>query len=322
VSLTVSSPRSSPAPEPGATQSACVFVVGMHRSGSSAATEVLASVGLHGPVPDDRFPTSPWNAHGNWESRGLTTFNDRLLRHLGGTWSAPPALDPRWEADSSLDEWRAKAGRLFAHAYPRRPSVWKDPRVCVLLPFWQQVVEPPQAALFVYRDPLEVAASLAERDGLTELHALALWERYTRAACANLHGVPTLLCDHRRILEEPAKWRGSVTRFLAGIGVPVEVPGPDAGPDAIDPRMRHQHSQGTPLSGPGRSAQELFERLGTLEGEHRHWRVPDLGAEPPWVVELLGLCREVEQTRGALRSAESSRAYRLASWLRGRRTAS
>ncbi len=288
----------------------------MHRIGTSAATEVLASAGLHAPAPDDRFPTSPWNEHGNWESRSLTGFNDRLLGHLGGTWSAPPPLGPHWEADSALDEWRAEARRLLARAYPQRPSVWKDPRLCLLLPFWQQVVDPPLAALLVYRHPLEVAGSLAARDGLTQLHSLALWERYTRAACSNLRGVPTFSSELRRILEEPAEWRGSVTSFLAALGVSVDAPGPDTVVGSVDPRMRHQRSESSFVAGPGRSTQELFERLESLEGEHRDWRDPQFDAEPPWVGEVLGLRQAVEQARRALRSAESSRAYRAARWLR------
>lgn len=316
--MTTSTSGLSPAQEAGTTGSGCVFVVGMHRSGTSAATEVLASVGLNPPVPEDRFPTSQWNEHGNWESRGLTNFNDRLISQLGGTWSAPPVLGPGWERDTQLDEWRTRAKRLFARAYPRRPSLWKDPRLCLTLPFWRDVVEAPRAALLVYRDPLEVAGSLGARDGLTRLHSLALWERYTRAACTNLVGVPTFVSEHHRILEDPARWRRSVVDFLAGAGLAVEPPGPGEVPGSLDPRLRHHRSDGTVVESPGRSAQELFEQLRTFDGGHDAWQAPPLGEEPPWVGEVLDLHREVEQARRALASARSSRAYRVAGWLRGR----
>lgn len=319
--MTRAAPGRSPAAEATATGSGCVFVVGMHRSGTSAATEVLTSIGLDPPVPEDRFQTSQWNEHGNWESRGLTSFNDRLLSELGGTWSAPPALGPGWQDDGGLDEWRARAGRLFARAFPRRPSLWKDPRLCLVLPFWRDVVGGPQVALLVYRHPLEVAGSLAARNGLTQLHSLALWERYTRAACSNLVGVPTLVSEHRRIVEEPNGWRRSVAAFLAGAGVAADPPGPDAVLESLDPRLRHHRSDGTAIDGPGGSAQELFECLRSFDGGHDAWPEPPLGEEPPWVGEVLELHREVEQGRRALASARSSRAYRVAGWLRGRGTA-
>lgn len=315
MSLTTSGPAADSTPRPGADGQACVLVVGMHRSGTSAATEVLASAGFHPPASDDRFPTSGWNEHGNWESRALTTFNDRLLRHLGGSWSAPPSLVGSWERDSSLDGWLAEGGELLARAYPRRPSVWKDPRLCLLLPLWKQLVAAPCATLFVYRHPLEVAGSLAERNGLTQLHGLALWERYTRAACSDLRGVPVFVSDYRRILQEPGEWRKAVTGFLADVGVKIDNPRAAAVGGSVDPGMRRQRSEGA-VVGPGRSAEDVFEHLKGFEGGHRAWPDPQFGAEPPWVGEILGLRLETEMAGRALRTSESSRAYRLARWLR------
>ena len=140
-----------------------IFVIGMHRSGTSAVTASLAALGIALPEESNRIAASQWNERGNLESRALTDFNDRLLASQGGTWSGPPELPPGWEADPALDSWRAQAGRAFAKFLPSPPMVWKDPRNCITLPFWRTVVAEPLAAVFVYRDPLEVARSLQAR---------------------------------------------------------------------------------------------------------------------------------------------------------------
>lgn len=288
----------------------------MHRSGTSAATEVLARMGLHPPDREDRYPVTQWNEHGNWESRSLTSFNESLLHELGGSWSAPPALDPGWASADALADRRAEGARLFARAYPRRPVAWKDPRLCVVLPFWQRVVDPPRAALFVYRDPLEVAGSLAARNGLPELHGLALWERYVRAACAGLSGLPVLATNDRRLVDEASTWGHELLEFLDSIGL--AIPG-TAGGDllgSVDPAMRHQRSTSADRAGPARDCLDLFDRLGALDGAHRPWESLDLGTEPAWVSEVLDLAGATQRTRRALRTARSSPAYRLAGWVR------
>jgi hypothetical protein len=66
----------------------------------------------------------------------------------------------------------------------------KDPRVCRLLPLWQQTCAENDIALhtvILVRHPVEVARSLARRDNLPEIQSYVLWlrhfldpERFTR----------------------------------------------------------------------------------------------------------------------------------------------
>src|SRR5580658_3699015 len=132
----------------------CIFIVGMHRSGTSATAGALAALGMASPSGSDRTSTTEWNERGNFESKRLMAVNDRLLSVLGGSWSGPPELEPGWEGDHALDDLRARAGRAFAQSFPTRPTAWKDPRSCLTLPFWRTVVTAPVAGVLVYRDPL------------------------------------------------------------------------------------------------------------------------------------------------------------------------
>ena len=105
-----------------------VYVIGMHRSGTSAIAGLLRQMGLHGPASSDLIPASRWNERGNGESATLNRFNNRLLQRLGGSWSAPPKLDPGWERSTPVLPLRDHAASLSRkHLYPK-PFVWKDPR--------------------------------------------------------------------------------------------------------------------------------------------------------------------------------------------------
>jgi len=292
----------------------CVYVVGMHRSGTSATAGLLGQLGLGLPTGDDLVPAEDSNELGHWESRSVVRLNNRLLRHFGGTWSLPPRLSPGWQDDPALDRWRGEAHQSLAAGFGAGPIVIKDPRLCVTLPFWQTVVDAPVAAVFVLRDPAEVAESLRVRSGLRIVHGLAMWERHVRAAAANLHGLATLVVDYGDSLADPAGWCRRLVDFLGDVGVEVEPGRRDGAAGFLDAGLRHHHHPPRLAEpGPGDSARRLFEVLAARQGAHRAWTAPDdLGPEPEWVGDVLGLVSEFEALHIAHGSLRRSRAFRVA----------
>lgn len=300
------------------TGDACVYVVGMHRSGTSAVAELLGRLGLATPPAHDLIPATNSNGHGHFESKQLVAFNEHLLGRLGGAWTSPPGLPADWENGRDMHAVADEAARLFARAFPRRPAAWKDPRLCLLLPFWRTVVEAPAAAVFVCRAPGEVAMSLHRRDGLGPLHAHALWERYVRRAAAGLQGLPTLVADYGRVLDDPAAWCGQLAGFLAESGIEArELPAREVD-GVLDPGMRRQRIEDADADSVSSSAARVFDELRALHGPHASWSPPALGAEPGWVADILSARAELDALRRSLRWVERSRAYRLATWARGR----
>jgi len=199
---------------------------------------------------------------------------------------------------------------------PARPAVFKDPRLCITLPFWQTVLDPPCAAVFVYREPLEVVASLGVRNGLRGLHALALWERYVSAAAANLDGIPVLATEYRSVLANPAGWSEELLEFLSGVGVRIPYYSDlYAVQRSIDPGLRHQRVDNGRRGLFTQSAEHVMAALRRLEGVHAPWRAPSLGEEPAWVSDVLSMRQEIVALERRASLYEASRPYRLAAWV-------
>jgi hypothetical protein len=189
----------------------------MHRSGTSVAARAVQLLGVS--LGDDRalMAPGPDNKAGYYENRSIKEFNDELLAHLNGSWDQPPVLDPGWEASPDLDPYRARAAAILDEAFGPEPSRaallgWKDPRLALLLPFWQSVI-PIDTTIVLVRNPAEVAASLRARNRIEAPQAALLWLRYLFAAAVNDQG--HLLIGHRGFFDDLHGTLASMARHLA-----------------------------------------------------------------------------------------------------------
>lgn len=277
------------------------MVLGMHRSGTSAVTGMLDALGLRACIEADRFPIRRWNARGNFESQSLSTFDERLLNHLGGGWFAPPDLAPGWETKPELGSFRAEASELFAAAHPFDPWVWKDPRACVLLPFWDSILGPDMPRIVVLRNPLESAASLEARNRMPREVALSIAERSLRCALRDSAGRPVFVTAYDSVFEDTDAWCRTVATFLGSAGVPL--PEPLAIANArqfLDPELRHHRSQSTVDAGSG--ATENLRMLWAWScqrlGVHDSLSIAGLPEESPETSERLEVAlREFPSTQ-------------------------
>ncbi|MEZ5331664.1 MAG: hypothetical protein R2991_06345 [Thermoanaerobaculia bacterium] len=215
-----------------------LLIVGMHRSGTSAAAGAVEALGMR--FGEDLLPGQPHdNPKGFFEHAELVAAHDALLASAGRTWDDPtlwiserPALPgasaflPRLE--SLLRRETAGDGAWCA----------KDPRLCRLLPAWKPILEASRAEtriLLVHRDPAEVVRSLWRRDGFSVHKAALLWidhvlgaERWSRGlrrtvlSFADLRKDPVAVLD--RVGESlalpwpasPTERRGRLEEFLGG----------------------------------------------------------------------------------------------------------
>jgi hypothetical protein len=277
-----------------------VVVLGMHRSGTSAVTGVIDSLGLPACPPGDRFPSQRWNARGNYEAARVTVFDEQLLNLMDGTWWAPPPLRPGWASRSEVAALRPHARDLFAAAHPAGRWVWKDPRACLLMPFWDSVVGADTPRIVVLRNPLESAASLLSRNGIPRAHAFALTERYLRTSLRDSAGRSVLITTYDELLGGIDGWCRRTAAFLKanGIAMPQPLPLREAR-GFVDGALRHH-----------RELIDPSEHFGAAAGLHRlwNWAIERRGVHD--ALSIKGLPRESTATATLIRGVQIG--FRLA----------
>lgn len=262
-------------------------VLGMHRSGTSAVTGVLGGFGFATPQAADRMHWPESNPE-HWESSSLTVYNDGVLAALGGSWDAPPDFAPGWQNRITVRSDPHPA-ELARRAFPDPgPVAWKDPRLCLLLPYWQRILPPPHAFVFIWRRPLRVADSLRRRDGMHLADGVALWERYNRSALEHLAGSDTYVCSYESLVTDPARSVGALADWLRSLPQFADhaiAEDPERAVDAVT----DEHPVEPPDPGGLLLEQhhELVSRLVGLEGAHHPLGTTVLASESPWTTALL-----------------------------------
>jgi hypothetical protein len=274
-----------------------LLVIGMHRSGTSAVAGALGALGFNTPRPDDRMDWPESNSE-HWESLSLGLYNDTLLTDLGGSWEAPPDLPPTWAEYPTLSTEPDPAVLLKA-AYPEPGArVWKDPRLCLLLPFWRPLLPSPLAAILIWRSPMAVADSLHRRDGMHLADGLALWERYNRSAITNLVGINTFVCSYESVLRDPTSAMSSVADWLSTLPQFSVEPGrwdrKGAGAAIVGSTPQRSDDGGSDLL--LAQQHELGLCLSRLEGGHLPLEPTSLPSESCWTTALLS-ARSGSRTR-------------------------
>jgi hypothetical protein len=274
-----------------------VFVLGMHRSGTSAVTRAINLLGVPIGHQDDLKEASEHNPKGFWEVRPLSRFNEELLGELGGTWSAPPSLADAWFEQDRLSARRDAGASLFRRLHPAGQWVWKDPRNCITLPFWQSALGIRPTVVLVHRHPLEIWRSLEARDGFSKPLALAAWERYLRHALANSAGLKVMVMRYTDLLSSPASWHDEARRFLEEAGIACNGAGRPELEAFLDRGLRHAsvEDEGS-LEDPAASPEqrELFAQLERLCGRHDSLERLNLPEETGWAEPLLAERRRAD----------------------------
>ena len=261
-----------------------VFMLGMHRSGTSAATRVINLLGAATCVAGDTA-RGPWNPTGLWESRTLNHLDDKLLEEMGRSWFWPPPSGAGYEELSARITTRPEeARRVFDEVHPSRPWVWKDPCTCLLLPFWRAAIGGRQPVILVVRNPLEVADSLKRRHEVDLDYGLALRGRYNRLALVHAAGLPRLVSRYEELIEDPARWSARARTFLEQAGLEL-APGAAEGDLAefIDEGRRHNVRSRAELEAAAPSAVPVLDALDSLVGAHENLAPPEPAPEPEHV---------------------------------------
>lgn len=217
-----------------------VVILGMHRGGTSALAGAVHHLGFDAGDEAALIGATEANRRGHWEIAALSELNEELLRELGGRWGGPPVVDPQRLTELARGAWGDRARKAFTAALPGERWVWKDPRLCLLLPFWRQVLGQDVVVVATVRSPVEIAQSLRTRDGFALAYGLALWERYQREAVRAVGDLPLYVVPYDELLDDPAGQLRALAAFLSTRGHEVELD--ETLPNALaflDPGERH-----------------------------------------------------------------------------------
>jgi hypothetical protein len=179
-----------------------LIVTGMHRSGTSLLARFVHHSGID--LGDQLLGAKRSNIHGHYEDIEFLDFHRSILMREFGhqMWvPRPPAL--------SEQDRRVALGLIAARSHKPHWG-WKDPRTCLFLDFWSDLL-PDARFLFVVRHPDLVLDSLSRRTKTRFYHLglhntfLSSWLLYNQECLSFREANPrrTVLVMLDRLLTTP-----------------------------------------------------------------------------------------------------------------------
>ena len=199
-------------------RSGCFFVLGMHRSGTSALTRVINLLGV--TLSSKLLPANDGNPTGYWESERAYDLDERCLREALSSWLDWTPLE--FPSSAPRDRLIRDASEYLRAEFAETPLfALKDPRFCRLFPEWAEALATVGVApnvVILLRNPKEIAKSLRSRDGMRIEMAYFLWLRYLLDAERATRGLPRAIVAYEDLLRD---WR-AVVAAIDGLPAPSE----------------------------------------------------------------------------------------------------
>ena len=243
-----------------------VFVLGMHRSGTSALAGALSRLGINFATPDDELHRSLDNPNGFFERTSILNFSDTLLSAQQWAWDNVDLRPLNTEKfPAHINEARSIVDGLSNDG----PVGIKDPRSCLLMPFWRRALLDRFEAVVITRDPAEVAWSLHVRDGLPVSTGLALYIAYSAHLASGIQGLSSHVVRYENLVNPPSTELASIAQFLHDRGLPIsqEPSDIDVAAKSIDPTLRRatfpDWLESHPLTIEARYIREQFHQVPT-----------------------------------------------------------
>ena len=244
-----------------------IFVLGAHRSGTSAVTRMANLLGAH--LPSKILGINESNPQGHWEPEEVIALHDDALKSARSSWFDLFDIDEHWFTSIEAAEWAYKIKSYIIRELTKYPIfVVKDPRICLLFPLWisalrQIGIEP--RCILPFRSPIEVAESLTKRNAhampggfLPPEHGYLLWLRYVLAAERHTRGLQRSFVAFDALLSD---WESEADRIADQLGIvwPLQDRGTRGDISAFLSReYKHQNQgAGAPLSRLG----SIYERV-------------------------------------------------------------
>ena len=192
-----------------------IIILGMHRSGTSLVAEVTNSWGAYGGRLDEFIPADEANQRGYWEYMPLVRFNEALLAGEDANWFVPPDSDENLHKAAWDPRFRKAASNMMAGMENTGNTwYWKDPRLAILLPFWQQLWHD-AVYIICLRHPLDIAMSIKKRNNFPVSASLLIWQYYILSILKHTNGHPNVFfVSYEDLMDEPEPQCRHLCSFL------------------------------------------------------------------------------------------------------------
>ncbi|MEA2694696.1 MAG: hypothetical protein QOJ16_4083 [Acidobacteriota bacterium] len=198
-----------------------IFVLGVDRSGTSLLSDLVCRWGAYPGEADVLGETDSYNPQGYFEYSPMQKLLSDLTLSTGVL-----EWDPRFHSLLKLrahdPNFRRQALALVAGMEKEGgPWLWKEPFLCLHMPFWEQVIPAPVCVMTV-RNPQDSALSftrmnlrsLADRISLTSYFSLR-WQKFMLAVLEYFESNPEhLVVQYEELLRDPAGQVRRLCRFL------------------------------------------------------------------------------------------------------------
>ena len=160
------------------------------------------------------------NLSGFWESNDIYAIHNKLFKSIGIEWFNLSSEIIKDGDEAALSEFKNAAEDLLIEEFSRtRILVIKDPRICILAPYWIESIRSVNAlpvAVIPIRNPMEVATSLRARDNMDINYGLFLWLRHFLDSERHTRNLARSFCSFNDLL---ADWKGTVKKISMDISI-------------------------------------------------------------------------------------------------------
>jgi len=158
-----------------------VFILGMHRSGTSIVSNLIGQISEY-KHPKGLLAAKADNPKGFFENKMVVNFNEKLLNSVSSCHLTSQIIDNKKIKQISSNENLKKAQQLLNKLLTKNNKIiLKDPRFCLTLKFWLKVTKSIKISskiIFVRRYPFEVIESLKKRNKLEHKYTESLYTSY------------------------------------------------------------------------------------------------------------------------------------------------
>lgn len=256
----------------------CIITLGMHRSGTSLLSGMLHALGVD--LGQAIMAPNSGNPKGYFENDQVMHLNNRVMDTMGFAWDDPFPWPDQWWRDDRLIPLELELTQILASEFaPGAMIGFKDPRICLLLPWWQGCLKKfgynPVYPIAV-RHPLEVAASLAARNDFTTEKSVLLWMNHMLAAELLTRRSRRAFMVYPDLLQHPLE---TLSKALGKLRVktPATIEKKSAHLlDLVDKDLRHHARPDDGNTACLALASRLFEQLATMARADRGRKENDL----------------------------------------------